>query len=46
MMLWRSGVSFETDDDEDDNGFFLACEDLGRNVQPFIPRLRFFFFFF
>ena len=27
-------------------GFFLVCEDLGRNVRQFIPRLRFFFFFF
>ena len=25
-------------------GFFLDCEDLGGNVRPFIPRLRFFFF--
>ena len=26
-------------------GFFLVCEDLGRNVRQFIPSLRFFFFF-
>ena len=30
-----------------DGGFFLACEDFGgKKVRPFIPRLRFFFFFF
>ena len=23
-------------------GFFLACEDFGENVRPFIPRQRFF----
>ena len=27
-------------------GFFLACEDFWENLRPFIPRLRFFFFFF
>ena len=24
----------------DGGGFFLACEDFGENVPPFIPRLR------
>ena len=26
-------------------GFFLSCEDFWESVRPFIPRLRFFFFF-
>ena len=26
------------------DSFFLACEDFGEYVRPFIPRLRFFFF--
>ena len=26
-------------------GFFLACEDLGENVRPFISRLHFLVFF-
>ena len=26
-------------------GYFLACEDFEVSVRPFIPRLRFFFFF-